>query len=149
MEFVLTSILIAGVVTLVASLCVPTSRTRQLAVRLAERRSERNARRPRTAQAWTADAGQDRDDDLVVESYLYSRPFLRRRMVALTEELDRLDRDPGVFALAFLTMAARCAYEALRADAERLGEEPRRQRGPALELGYVNASGGSREEIQL
>jgi hypothetical protein len=55
-----------------------------------------------------------------VEWDIFTLPFVRRRMDVLADELERLERDPSVFARAFRTIVARAALEALSADASRL-----------------------------
>jgi hypothetical protein len=89
------------------------------------------------------------DDDAAVEWELFSLPFVRRRLAALAEELERLDRDPDVFAKAFHTMVARSAYEALSADASRLAEEARRRTGPTFDVERVGPSQRVGEVLEL
>ena len=55
---------------------------------------------------------------------LFTRPFVRRRLDILGAELERLERDPDIFARAFRTNVARSAYEALLVDASRLAAVP-------------------------
>jgi hypothetical protein len=80
---------------------------------------------------------------------LFTSPFIRRRLDVLAEELERLDRDPDIFAKAFHTMAARGAYEALLADASRLADQPGRYAGPTLDLELAGPSTGLYEELEL
>jgi hypothetical protein len=84
-----------------------------------------------------------------VECGLFSPAFVRRRLAALTEELERLDRDPDAFAKAFHTMAARTAYEALLADASRLADRPPPRPGAVMDAEPVAAAHGIREVIEL
>ena len=75
-----------------------------------------------TAESMEAiDLGEpDRGIELAGESDLFQLEFVQHRLHALSDELDRLDRDPDVFAKAFHTLVARSAYQALLADASRL-----------------------------
>jgi len=50
---------------------------------------------------------------------LLTSAFVQHRIRALAAELERLDRDPSIFARAFHTRATRTAYEALLAEARR------------------------------
>jgi hypothetical protein len=84
-----------------------------------------------------------------VESELFSRELVRRRLAALAEELERLDRDPDAFAKAFHTMAARAAYEALLAEASRLTDRPPPQAGAVLDDVTVGTAHGVREVLEL
>jgi hypothetical protein len=88
-------------------------------------------------------------DGTAVEGGLFSPEFVRRRLAALAEELDRLDHDPDVFAKAFHAKAARAAYEALVADASRLTDRPRPQVGAVLDDVVVGTAGGVREVLEL
>ena len=80
---------------------------------------------------------------------LFSAAFIRRRLAALADELDRLDHDPLVFAKAHHTMAARSAYDALMADASRLTELPRAQAGAILDAEPVVGARDVREVLEL
>ena len=84
-----------------------------------------------------------------VEWTLFSQAFIRRRLAALAEELEQLDRDPEAFAKAFHTMAARTAYEALLADASRLTEQTPSHVDTVLTAEFLGAAGGSQEVIEL
>jgi hypothetical protein len=84
-----------------------------------------------------------------VEGGLFSPAFVRSRLAALAEELERLDRDPDAFAKAFHTIAARTAYEALLADAARLTERPPPPGATVLAAEAVGASHGIREVMEL
>jgi hypothetical protein len=84
-----------------------------------------------------------------VEWSLFSPAFIRRRLAALAEELERLDRDTYAFAKAHHTMAARSAYEALLADASRLAERPAPLAGAVLVDEPRWADRGVREVIEL
>jgi len=105
------------------------------------------------SRSWSASsagsAATAEDDDTAVEWELFSLPFVRRRLAALAEELERLDRDPDVFAKAFHTMVARSAYEALSADASRLAEQARRRTGRTLDVELVGQSHGVGEVLEL
>jgi hypothetical protein len=101
------------------------------------------------ARSWSGLSATTADDDSVVEWELFSLPFVRRRLAALAEELERLDRDPDVFAKAFHTMVARSAYEALSADASRLAEQARRHPGPTFDVELVGSSQGVGEVLEL
>jgi hypothetical protein len=80
---------------------------------------------------------------------LLTRPYIRGRLDALTQELERLDRDPDVFAKAFHTMVARSAREALLADASRLLDRPSRYAGQRFEIEVAGTSAGPLEELEL
>jgi hypothetical protein len=88
-------------------------------------------------------------DQVTVEEVLLTQPFVRRRLDALAEELERLDRDPDVFAKAFHTMVARSARDALRADASRLADRPPRCTRDTFDVEVVGPSTGPREELEL
>ena len=106
--------------------------------------------RSRSWSGWPAgSAAPAGDDDTTVEWELFSLPFVRRRLAALAEELERLDRDPDVFAKAFHTMVARSAYEALSADEARLAEQARLHTGPTFDVEIVGSSQGLREVLEL
>lgn len=60
--------------------------------------------------------------ETTIHSGLFSQEFVRRRLDALADELERLDTDPDIFARAFRTNVARSAYDALRAEAAALTE---------------------------
>jgi hypothetical protein len=76
-----------------------------------------------------------------------TRPYVRGRLDALAEELERLERDPDVFAKAFHTMAARSALESLLADASGLTDRPTRAAGQVGAAGRVGPV-GQRFEIE-
>ena len=80
---------------------------------------------------------------------LMTHPFIQHRLDALVAELERLDRDPDVFAKAFHTMAARSARDALLADAARLATQPSRCAGQTFAVELVGPWTGAREEIEL
>ena len=84
-----------------------------------------------------------------VECSLFSPAFVRRRLAALAEELERLDRDPDAFAKAFHTKVARTAYEALLADASRLAEQPAPRVDTVLDAEPLRHVHGIREVIEL
>jgi hypothetical protein len=104
---------------------------------------------PVQIDAERAGDGPGEADETTVEWGLFSWQFIRRRLDALSEELERLDRDPDVFAKAFHTMVARSAYEALLADASRLADQPRRYAGQTLDVEFVGPSTGMREVLEL
>lgn len=81
----------------------------------------------------------ERDDEAPT---LFSEDMIRRRLDALADELDRLERDPDVFARAFHTNVARTAYETLVADAAQLAEETRRVVAGTVEFELLESSGG-------
>jgi hypothetical protein len=93
--------------------------------------------------------GTEAGDVTPVECGLFSAAFVRWRLAALAEELERLDRDPDAFAKAFHTTAARTAYEALLADAARLADRPPPPSGAVLDAEPVAAAHGVREVIEL
>jgi hypothetical protein len=88
-------------------------------------------------------------DTPAVESVLFSAAFLRRRLAALTEELDRLDHDPDVFARAFHTKAARAAHDALMAEVSRLADVPRPEVGAVVEAETALRPRDAREVLDL
>lgn len=141
MEILLTIALLAGIFLILEVLLVRPSWRRWVVDRLT-RQDPGDAERP-------AGDGPGGADPLTVEWSLFSRSFIRGRLDALTQELDRLDRDPEIFAKAFHTMVARSAYEALLADASRLCDPPRARRGQTLDFEFVGRSTGLREELEL
>jgi len=106
-------------------------------------RSRSWSRRPAAA------ASPVEDDGTTLEWQLFSLPFVRRRLAALAEELERLDRDPDVFAKAFHTMVARSAYESLSAEASRLAEQARRHSGRTVDVELVGPSQQVGEVLEL
>ncbi len=106
----------------------------------------------RLADVAPAPATPQRDEgavvDMSVQWSLFTRPFIAHRLAALDRELERLERDPDVFAKAFHTIAAKSAYEALAADARRLAETPAGG-GGSLEFELLGPSAGRREEIEI
>lgn len=93
-------------------------------------------------------AGPGGADEITVEWGLLAEPFIRRRLDALVEELERLDRSSDTFAKAFHTTVARSAYDALLADASRLARRPRHA-GELSEFQLTEPSWGPREELEL
>jgi hypothetical protein len=93
--------------------------------------------------------GSSQGVEMTVEWGLFTSSFIRRRLDALAEELDRLDRDPDIFAKAFHTTVARSAYEALRVDASKLSDQPWTFSAPTLEFELIGPSTGTREELEL
>ncbi len=70
------------------------------------------------------------------EGEIFTLPFVRRRMDVVADELERLERDPAVFARAFHTIAAKSAYDALMADAARLADVPSLDLDPDLDVDF-------------
>lgn len=68
---------------------------------------------------------QDRPDPLALT-------FVRHRLDVLAAELERLDDDPEIFALAFRTNVARSAYRSLLDEAIHLADASRFAGLPAL-----------------
>ena len=97
-----------------------------------------------TPERWTGEA-----DGSTAEWEMLTRPYVERRLDALAHELQRLDRDPDVFAKAFHTMVARSAHQALLAEASRLAARPPRRAGPTFELEVAGTSTGPEEELEL
>jgi hypothetical protein len=75
------------------------------------------ARAEAAAQRWR-DEGTTPTEALQWE--VLDLPLVRRRLYAVSVELDRLEHDPSVFARAFRTRAFQSAYRALLADEARL-----------------------------
>jgi hypothetical protein len=84
-----------------------------------------------------------------MQSGLFTRTVIQRRLEALGEELERLDRDPDIFAKAFHTMVARSAYQALLIDATTLVDQPCAHTGESLDLQLVGPSTELWEELEL
>jgi hypothetical protein len=76
---------------------------------------------------------------------LFSPEFVHRRLLALSDELDRLDRDRSIFARGFHTLAARSAYDALRAEERRFVDD----RPADLTLVLSGGPVRHREELEL
>ena len=85
----------------------------------------------------------------VVEGGLLSEEHVRRRLDALAQELERLDRDPDIYAKAFHTGAARSAYEALKAEAAAFAEQPWWHLGETLTGEFLGPSVGLREILEF
>jgi hypothetical protein len=147
MEILFTVAVVAGLFLAIEVLWFPPSWLGRFAARVARREPARDGEQP--GAAGTAQDGPGQADDTALEWGLFTRSFIRGRLDALAEELDRLDRDPDVFARAFHTMAARAAYEALLADASRLADRSRRYAGQTLDFELVSPSTGRREELEL
>jgi hypothetical protein len=96
-------------------------------------------------QVRPADAAPAADAGVSLEWDAFSLPFIRRRLHVVADELDRLEHDPGIFARAFHTTAARSAYESLQSDESRLTALP------CLELddNVVGPPAPLREELEL
>ena len=144
METVATVVVSAVLFLVITALWSPPSWLGRFAVGGPRREPARDGR-----QAWAAGGGPDEAGETTVEWGLFTWPFVRRRLDALAEELERLDRDPDIFAKAFHTRVARSAYEALLADASRLTHQPRPYVGQTLEFELVGTSTGTREELEL
>src|SRR5215212_3222564 len=80
---------------------------------------------------------------------IISEDLVRRRLDALADELERLERDPAVFARAFHTTVARTAYETLLVDAAQLTEQSRRVVAGTVEFELLGPSGAPCEELEL
>ena len=79
---------------------------------------------------------------------LFSPEFVHRRLRELSAELDRLDSDRSIFARGFHTLAARSAYDALRAEERRFVDDAAdRPAAPTLVLAGGPVS--RREELEL
>ena len=87
--------------------------------------------------------------EMSMQPGLFEAQLIRDRLDALTEELERLDRDPDIFAKAFHTIVARSAYEALMADASKISSQPRLHVGETLDFELVGPSTGPCEELEL
>ncbi len=89
-------------------------------------------------------------DEITVEPGLFSQTFIRRRLDALVEELERLDQDPDVFAKAFHTKVARSAHDALLADASRLSHQPPRYAAHTFDVEVIGRwTTAPPEELEL
>ena len=81
---------------------------------------------------------------------IFSEDLIRRRLEALADELERLERDREVFARAFHTNVARAAYETLLVDAAQLAEQTRRIVADTIEFELMEPStSGPVEELEL
>jgi hypothetical protein len=87
--------------------------------------------------------------EMTMEWGLFTRAFIGRRLAALAEELERLDREPDIFAKAFHTSVARSAYEALLVDASRLSDQPSRPTVQSLEFELLGPVTVLHEELEL
>jgi hypothetical protein len=87
--------------------------------------------------------------DMSIEPGLFGRAVIQRRLDALARELERLDRDPDIFAKAFHTTVARSAYQALLIDAATLEDQPWPLVGKSLDLELVGPSTARWEELEL
>ena len=88
-------------------------------------------------------------ETLVEQWALFSEAFVRHRLRDLADELERLDRDPEVFARAFHTMAARAAYDALLAEASVLSSRPRWHVGEVVDVDALGSSTGRPEVLEV
>jgi len=100
-------------------------------------------------QPGSTEYGPGEADQPAIEWELHTQQFIRRRLDALVEELERLDSEPDIFAKAFHTMVARSAHDALLADASRLAHQPPRWAGQTLDVELIRPSTGRREELEL
>jgi hypothetical protein len=87
--------------------------------------------------------------DITEQWGLFTATFVRDRLHALEEELQRLDRDPDVFAKAFHTLAARSAYDALLGEATTVAEQPWWHVGEVLDSEALGSRGGLREVLEF
>jgi hypothetical protein len=87
--------------------------------------------------------------EMSMQEGLFGRAVIQRRLVALAEELERLDRDPDVFAKAFHTTVVRSAYQALLIDAAAFVEESCPYIEESLHLELVGPSTALWEELEL
>jgi hypothetical protein len=146
MGFLFTVALMAGLFLAIQLLWFPRSRLAWAADRV--RRGERfgDGEQPVTAGDRSGEAVE-----MTVDWGLFTAGFIRQRLDALAEELERLDRDREIFAKAFHTTVARSAYEALLAEASRVSNQPWRHAGPMIdfEVLEVGPSTGPSEELQL
>jgi len=99
--------------------------------------------------SWTATAGAPHETDDEMPGGIISEDLIRRRLDALTDELERLERDPDVFAKAFHTNVARTAYQTLLVDAALLSEQTRRIVAGTVEFELLEPSGAPCEELEL
>src|SRR4051812_19618038 len=102
--------------------------------------------RPQPAAATPAPA---EPEGMTEQWGLFSETFIRDRLRALADELERLDREPDVFARAFHTMVARAAYEALLADAAAVADRPWWGVGEVLDVEAMAPSTGPREVLEF
>jgi hypothetical protein len=102
-----------------------------------------------TRQPGAAEDGPGEPAEMSVQMGLFTSTHIQRRLHALAEELERLDRDREIFAKAFHTTVARSAYEALMVDASKLSEQPSLHIGQTLLVEHVGPSIGHWEELEL
>ena len=91
----------------------------------------------------------DQGVELAGESDLFALEFIQDRLHALRDELDRLDRDPDVFAKAFHTLVARSAYQDLLADASRLTHRSPALLDPTADVDLAWSSTTQREVLEI
>jgi hypothetical protein len=150
MEFVFTVALTAGLFLAIALLWFPPSWLAWAEERIMGREPVGDVDEP--VAAVRVGEGPGEGLEMTVNWGLFPQAFVRRRLDALAEELERLDRDPDVFAKAFHTTVARSAYEALLVDASKLSDQPWRPAGPMIDfevLEVLGTSTGLREELEL
>jgi hypothetical protein len=87
--------------------------------------------------------------DLTAQWGLFSGAFVRERLQALEEELQRLERNPDVFARAFHTIVARSAYDALLGEVTTVAEQPWWRVGEVVDAEVLGARGGVREVLEF
>jgi hypothetical protein len=105
---------------------------------------------PATESMEALDLGEgDGGNELAGEVDPFTPEFLQRRLHALSDELDRLDRDPDVFAKAFHTLVARSAYQALLADASRLTHRLPAVLDPTVDVDLAWSSTTQREVLEI
>jgi len=96
-----------------------------------------------------SEAGSGTSVEMTMEWGLFTRAFIGRRLAALAEELERLDRDPDVFAKAFHTLVARAAYEELLVEASRLADQPSRPLVRSLDFELLGPTTVLNEELEV
>ena len=79
----------------------------------------------------------------------FALPFMRRRLDLLAAELDRLDRDPAIFAKAFRTRVAQLAFDAVLADTTRLAAVTSLAAVTTIEMEITGSGGPLREELEV
>jgi hypothetical protein len=137
-------VLLAGLCVAMGLLWFPSSWLGWLADRVTRLMFSDAGEQPGTAGDRSGEADRN-----TLEWESLTRPYIRGRLDALAQELERLDRDPDVFARAFHTMAARSAREALLADASRLADRPAAYAGHRFEIEAAGTSTGPIEELEL
>jgi hypothetical protein len=88
-------------------------------------------------------------DNMAEQWGMFSAAFVRERLQALEDELQRLDRNPDVFAKAFKTIAARSAYDALLQEVTTIAEQPWWRVGEVVDADVLGSPGGMREVLEF